>query len=456
MKTNRWTVLILILTALLSRTVSGQQPETTSSARQNFGVTIQPVDSIDKAALNAVSEFGSYSFDSSKNLVPFPFSQTDDGQFDRFSRVSVISDASRQGAAIETDYNSELLGSSKTGLTGYRSVSGYIGNSSGYSDEAAGYGNSLAETSEFASPYSSQESQSEPLSRYIPAKPMVEDSRGRAGIFQKLTGKATYVSSGGGTSSLGLTTINLDLVLGVPFPARTSPLLLTPYFQADFMDFGNSFCTLPTSLYRTGVNVAWIKPINDQWGLFLFVSPCVSSDFHAKFDKAFRCPVGLIANWAIHPEWKLSLGIIYTDNDDWLFVPACGITWTPNELWKYELTVPRPRICRRIDDPFRQFRSVDAAGAALQDAYWLYLAGEYQAGAWAVDAPEYWGARYDDQLRYRDLRVMFGFERDRQRIGRIDFNAEIGVAFCRKLYFEDSPAVYHPKAAFVARLQALF
>ena len=453
MKTNRWAILILILAALLPRAVSGQQPETTSSVSRNFGVTVHPVDSIDKAALNDVSESGLYSSDSGRNLVPFPFSQTDNGQFDRLGNVSAMPDAARQNSSISTDYYNDSWENATTGLTGYSRASGYIGNSGGYS---GGYSDGPTDTSEFAFPYSPLESQSEPLSRFIPVKPMVDDSQGRAGIFQKLTGKATYVSSGGGASSLGLTTINLDLVLGFPFPSRTSPLLLTPYFQSDFMDFGNGYGTMPTSLYRAGVNVAWIKPINDQWGLFLFVSPCVSSDFHAKFDKAFRCPVGLIANWTMNPEWKLSLGVIYTDNDDWLFVPACGITWTPNELWKYELTVPRPRICRRIDDPFRQFRSAGAAGAAFQDAYWLYLAGEYQGGTWAVDAPEYWKAGSDDQLRYRDLRVMFGFERDRQRIGRVDFNAEIGVAFCRKLYFEDSPAVYHPKPAFVARLQALF
>ena len=300
----------------------------------------------------------------------------------------------------------------------------------------------------------SAEFEDKPMSRLLPVKPMIEDKQGRNGIFQKITGKTTFVSSGGGVEGLGMTTINLDLVLGFPLPTRQSPLLLTPYFQADFMDYSAVYSGTPESLYRTGLNVAWMKQLNDRWGMFLFASPCVSSDFQADFDNAFRCPAGIIANWTINPAWKLSLGVIYTDNDDWLFVPACGVTWTPNDLWKWELTVPRPRICRRINDPFRNCYFVRPG--RNPSSYWVYLAGEYQGGTWAVEAKERWGARDDDRLQYRDLRIMFGIERDKKEPGRIDWNAEIGMAFCRKMYFEDLPTVFHPKTAFVARIQAVF
>ncbi len=276
-------------------------------------------------------------------------------------------------------------------------------------------------------------------SKDLPYKPSLEDDNQRAGIFQRINFKADYVSSGGGQESAAISKFSLQAVFGLPCPTRKSPLLLTPYFDVTCLSDTPEFSGLPTTLYRTGVDIAWMTELNDRWGIYVYITPSVSSDFKTS-KNAFRLPGGVVATYKIDSQWKLTLGAGYTSYSSWPVTPICGLTWTPNDDWRFELLIPRPRICRRINSPFSQNR------------YWLYLGGEYGAGTWATANP----ALQDDLLSYRDLRACLGIEKDNRTFGRIDLNAEIGISFWRKLYYDNSPIEYCPNPGVFARIQLIY
>lgn len=268
---------------------------------------------------------------------------------------------------------------------------------------------------------------------------MTENDNTRPGVFQRLDFTADYISSGGGAQSLAMSKISLQAVFGFPCPSKESPLLITPYFESTFLSDTPADAALSSTLYRTGVNIAWVAQLTDRWGIYAYISPAISSDFRAS-DSAFRLPGGVVGTYKWNDKWTVTLGAAYTSYSSWPVSPICGLTWTPCSDWRFEFLIPRPRICHKMNSPWSQNR------------YWVYIGGEYGAGTWAVK-DEF---NNDDLLSYRDLRACLGIEKDNRTIGKLDFNAEIGVSFWRKLYYDNSPVEYCPNPGLFARFKILY
>lgn len=265
----------------------------------------------------------------------------------------------------------------------------------------------------------------------------------RSGIFQKLNFNALWVPSSGGNKGLGVTQLDLSAVFAVPFPTADSPLIVTPTFQTWFFDPNRDHYATKKTLYTTGADFRWVRPIvKNKLTLDLGVSVLYSGDFHAKGSKAMRYPAHLATIWHCNPRLKVILGVAYLDrNDDYNWLPMAGLIWTPNDDLSVELVLPRLRVAQRV----RWFGS--AAGKDKSD--WLYTAFEFGGGSW--------GHKFDGtagHLDYRDMRALIGFER--RSVSGITIGFEVGYMFDRTYEFDRTGYKVSPSDSVFLRLRTSF
>lgn len=258
----------------------------------------------------------------------------------------------------------------------------------------------------------------------------------RTSFFQKGNFDALWMPKTGDEKT-SLTQLDVALSFGVPLFDPDSPLLITPTFEAWF--FRSNKQEWKSTLYTTGVELRWIKPlVKDKFTIDLGVSALYSSDFHNKSKKVIRFPAHVTAIWAFNPRTKIVGGVMYQDRKhkyNWL--PVAGVIWTPNEDLNFELVFPKMRIARRV----RWF----GAGAGDDRSDWIYGAMEFAGGAWS-DYEQLAGGEERHTFEYRDWRLLLGAER-RTSFG-MTLGFEVGYAFER--YIDaDGASAHQPDSVFL-------
>ncbi len=245
----------------------------------------------------------------------------------------------------------------------------------------------------------------------------------RSGVFQRANFNALWVPKSGGAGALGMTQLDLSATFAVPMLKPESPLVISPTFQAWFFDPKNKGILGKKTLYTTGVDFRWIKPlVKNKFTLDLGVAALYSGDFKLSDGDTMRYPAHAAGIWECNPRLKVILGVVYLDRqDDYNWLPMAGLIWTPHDDVSVELILPRLRIAQRV----RWFGN--AAGDAQSD--WVYGAFELGGGSWGH---EYGGVT--GHLDYRDLRFLIGYER-RMACG-LTLGLEVGYMFERKLEFD--------------------
>jgi hypothetical protein len=230
---------------------------------------------------------------------------------------------------------------------------------------------------------------------------------------------ALWDPNNGGYKSLGLTQLDLSTTLTLMLPNPISPFLITPSFQTTFFDSKTNGGTTSKTLYTTGLDFRWIKPVIRN--KLTFDTGCAvqySGDFEVEGDKSLRFPARFMSIWNCKPHLKMILGLAYLDRDDdfnWLLV--AGLIWEPHKDISIELVIPRFRIAQRIS----------WFGLAVENntSDWLYAALEFGNGSWRS---EYQGI--STNIDYRDLKLLFGSER--RCASGMTLGLEIGYMFKRK------------------------
>jgi len=256
----------------------------------------------------------------------------------------------------------------------------------------------------------------------------------RPGMFQKLIFDGEWLPRSG-CNGLGLSSLELKTILALPIPSRDYPLIITPGFAVHYFD-GPAGPDVPPRLYDAYTQFRWMRRLGPRWGIDLAVTPGVFSDFHQSTDDNLRVTGHGIAAWTYTPELKFVLGAAYVDRMSTDVLPVCGLIWTPHEDVKFELVFPSPRIARRI-------YTFGSWADDVQD--WLYLAGEFGGGIWAVERTS--GAV--DKVDYTDFRVILGLER--KVIGGLDGRLEVGYVFGREIRYASGTPGLEPPDTFMLR-----
>ncbi|MCL2348733.1 MAG: DUF6268 family outer membrane beta-barrel protein [Planctomycetaceae bacterium] len=173
----------------------------------------------------------------------------------------------------------------------------------------------------------------------------------------------------------------------------------------------------PSSLYTAGLNVGWMKPVNERWTLMANVMPHWASDGQATQD-AVRCPLMAGMTWTPNRQWKVMFGAIYLDRSDIAVLPFGGLVWTPNDDWRFELTAPQARISRRLNISTSEFQR------------WGYVGGGFGGGTWAVESVNH----QSDVAMFREYSVVLGYEC--VKTNSYTWGAEIGYLFGRRMDFD--------------------
>ncbi len=243
----------------------------------------------------------------------------------------------------------------------------------------------------------------------------------RPGMFQKFAFQGTWLP-GGGDRGLGIADMETWIVLGLPFPTRESPLLVTPGFAVHYLS-GPADLGLPPRLYDAYAEFRWLRRLTPQWAINVAVTPGVYSDFLQSQSQALRITGHVVVAWKWSPVLTFVLGGTYLDRPDVPFLPVCGLTWTPNPDVKYDLVFPKPKISHRV-------YFCGAYGEDVQD--WVYIGGELGGGTWAIERADGSGDLYS----YQDIRVFLGVERKAFRMVSPRF--EVGFVFGRKITLDQA------------------
>lgn len=265
----------------------------------------------------------------------------------------------------------------------------------------------------------------------------------RTGMFQKANFNALWAPNSGGHKGLGITQLDLSAMFALPFPRPDSPLIITPSFQTTFFDPKIDYYTTNKTLYTTGLNFRWIKPVvPSKWTLDLGVAVQYSGDFKVKGSKAMRFPAHIAAVWGCNPRLKVILGVIYLDReDDYNWLPMAGLIWTPHEDISVELVAPRIRIAERV------YWFGSAAGNETSD--WIYAAFELGGGSWGYEFQN-----FSDTIDYRDLKLLLGYER--RCASGITLGFEFGYMFERKYELNRLHYSTHPADCLFLRIRTSF
>ena len=264
--------------------------------------------------------------------------------------------------------------------------------------------------------YSTQSIQQQPARTSLP--PGVRKS-----LFQRVFASGAYIPQFEG-DSLGIGTLEAGVVFGVPLLRPSTPLLITPRFAVNFLDRPAGL-DLPSEVYDAEVSFRHIRKFGEgPWAMNVAVTLGQYSDFESSDGDAFRVTGQAFAIYESSPAWTWVFGIVYLNREDLALIPAAGAIYKPNEDFKVDAILPRPRISWRL--PGGRFHD----GAAR----WVYLGGEFGGGIWSIDRSATVG---QDLLTYNDYRLLVGIEK-KGDLGVINHSLEFGYVFGRELEFSSA------------------
>ncbi len=238
----------------------------------------------------------------------------------------------------------------------------------------------------------------------------------RSGVFQKINFNATWIPQFQ-SDSLGWTDLESDVVFGLPFFTRETPIVITPAYTLHFLDRPADL-DLPPRLNDVSIDFHHFRRLGDQWIVDFAVTPGFYADDHS-FDSsdAFRINGRALAIFESSPEWKWILGMTYLDGGWSKVVPVAGFDYKPNDDVEYQAVFPTPKASWRLS----------MSPAPGQDEYWFYVAGDFGNQIWAFEQRD----GTPDTLASRDWRLLFGLQH--KVIGGLSSRAEIGYVFNRQI-----------------------
>lgn len=235
---------------------------------------------------------------------------------------------------------------------------------------------------------------------------------------------------GASKQNMGMNDIDMRGTLAM---GRTG-VFVTPGYGMHFLN-GPTSTDLPSTLYDAYVDIRWNKKIDDQWAFELAFTPSFYSDLDNTSSDAWRFITTALGFYQLNPETQLMAGIMYLDRFDINWFPIFGVIFAdPDSDWRYEVVFPRPKFARRV------LHGEDKDG-------WVYLAGEFGGGAWAVQRTT--GA--NDMVAIRDWRIMLGYETKVKDFSALSWFAEAGYVFHRQVEFRSGFGNFNPDSCGMLR-----
>lgn len=224
-------------------------------------------------------------------------------------------------------------------------------------------------------------------------------------------------------SQTGLSGTEVDVTLPLlKFFGSPPPLIKTGFGYTHL--FSDEF-GLPENLYEYSLGLTWIRPCSDRWTVLSMLGVGMATDNENRSRDAWQFRGGVFGIFERNENWKWTFGALATGRRDLPVIPAIGAVWQPSPTLRVDLTFPRPRVNWLVAETEARQR-------------WVYLGATLNGSSWAYQAP----GNVDDQLTYRDWRLVAGWESRPAAaeglpaaFGRT-IAVEVGYAFAREFEFE--------------------
>lgn len=260
----------------------------------------------------------------------------------------------------------------------------------------------------------------------------------RDGVFQKVKFTATYMPQLQ-SDSLGWTDLRGEVVFGLPFFTRETPIVITPAYELHFLDRPADL-DLPPRLNDITIDFHHFRRIGDGWIIDLAVTPGLYADDHSLDESdAIRVNGRGMGIYEASPQLKYLLGAAYWNGLENPVVPIAGVVYTPDDDRSYDFVFPRPKFSWRLPN----------SPVPGTDEYWFYIMAEFGGAIWAIDqngSPE--------TFSYRDWRALMGFEH--KIIGDVSRRIEFGYVFNRHVDFSDGPQDAHIDDTLLVRVGLVY
>lgn len=238
------------------------------------------------------------------------------------------------------------------------------------------------------------------------------------------------VTDGFGTTDLGI--VHGWAWLGSP---NEQPVRVAPGIGMHFLS-GPTELELPGVVYDVFLDLSWRVWEREHGGISVGVTPGMYGDFQVVSSDLFQVTGWIVGDLRLGPHWTLSGGVAVVRQLESSWLPIGGVTWTPSEDWQLDITIPRPRIARRL----LQTEERD---------WWCYVAGQYGGGSWSVAD----GDGGTLLLSYSDMRVLLGL--NTWHVSNREWSWEIGYVFSRDIA-ADRYTLVAPSDTWVMQIVASF
>jgi hypothetical protein len=231
--------------------------------------------------------------------------------------------------------------------------------------------------------------------------------------------------------------VEVSGTIGIPFYYGMSPVLFTPGFAVHFWDGPDSSAVpgadLPGQVYDAWLDIGWRPQLSSRFTADLGVRPGLYSDFEDSDDDAFRLKARALGILTASPQLQIVAGVLYLDRTDIRLLPAGGVIWTPNEIQRYEILFPRPKLAWRLT-------------TVGNTEWWWYVAGEFGGDTWSITRAD---GVTQDTVDYFDIRAIAGLEWN-SFLGYRG-NLEVGYVFNREFDYENTGPDFEPGDTFMVR-----
>lgn len=228
----------------------------------------------------------------------------------------------------------------------------------------------------------------------------------------------TWLSGGNTWKGFGTEDLEGSLTFEIPTAPDLPPVLVRTGAAIHFWQqpqYGQPLWTLglPDRVYDLWADVGWRPRLADWLHADVGLTPGIYTDFDSD-NLGFRLRGRAIGLFCVSPETQIAVGAIAVNRVNVSWLPALGVLYSPSPDVQLNFFFPSPKFAWRCrNDGCRE--------------WWLYVAGEYGGGAWAVSR----GGVYEDDVGYNDWRVNVGFEWKATR--GVSGLFEVGYVFNRQL-----------------------
>ena len=179
--------------------------------------------------------------------------------------------------------------------------------------------------------------------------------------------------------------------------------------------------TLPSDVFRLGIDLELETPKNGPYSVSLGITPSVNTDFQSGvMSKGFQLDGRGILFMQLDQYWTLGLGAQYWDRVDNLIIPWAGLIYR-DDYWEWQLMYPEAKVSLFL-------------GNEAYWSKWVYVRAEYHVEAYGIQST-YLSATTKNQMQIADKRVLLGLKMD---AGLYSWIIEAGYVFDRDVKFSNS------------------